>query len=422
MDNLASVTFWILLGLVVGQGLMVLGWLWVLVRRKAVAKSGDTPYCPKAAVVLCLRGSDPFLPDCIEALLDQDYPEYEVKIVVDCREDPAWEIVEEVIERRQATNVEMRPLKEPLSTCGLKCSSLVQAVSGLDESYEVVAQLDADTIPHPTWLRELVAPLADPRVGVSTGNRWYMPGDGTWGALVRYSWNAAAVVQMYLYGIPWGGTLATRAVVFRQSDLLDRWSNAFCEDTMLYQAMKEQGLRVAFVPSLMIVNRESCDLSNFLGFVTRQLLTARLYHPRWGAVVVHGIGTTLAMLSAICLSLAALSVGNYQAAAWAGGGLAVYLAAMPLLLIPMEAVVQSIVRARGESTAWLGGITPLKLAAIPLTQLVYPVALISAIFLRTVDWRGIRYRINGPFDIRMIEYRPYRSTREDRPDSRRCSV
>ena len=74
----------------------------------------------------------------------------------------------------------------------------------------MVALLDADTIPHRTWLRELVAPLADPRVGAATGNRWYMPAEAGWAGLVRYLWNAAAVVQMYCYGIAWGGTLALK--------------------------------------------------------------------------------------------------------------------------------------------------------------------------------------------------------------------
>jgi hypothetical protein len=74
-----------------------------------------------------------------------------------------------------------------------KCSSVTQAIERLDPSFEAVALLDAHTMPHRSWLRELVAPPADESVGAATGNRWYMPGGGSWGALVRYSWNAADV-------------------------------------------------------------------------------------------------------------------------------------------------------------------------------------------------------------------------------------
>src|SRR4029077_13226662 len=141
----------------------------------------------------------PFLTDCVDALLAQDYPFYDVRVIVDHLDDPAWRVVEEVVQRRGATNITTEALTSRRDTCSLKCSSVVQAISGLDESYKVVALLDADTIPHRTWLRELVAPLAAERVGAATGNRWYMPKEISWGSLVRYTWNSAAVVQMYFY-------------------------------------------------------------------------------------------------------------------------------------------------------------------------------------------------------------------------------
>jgi hypothetical protein len=38
---------------------------------------------------------------------------------------------------------------------------------------------------------------------------------------------------------------------------------------------------------------------------------------------------------------------------------------------------------------------------------VYPWALLAAMRMRTVDWRGVAYEIRGPWDVRMLEYRPY---------------
>ncbi len=154
-------------------------------------------------------------------------------------------------------------------------------------------------MPHPSWLGELTAPLADEHIGAATGNRWYMPGAGSWGAMVRYLWNAAAMVQMYWYEIPWGGTLAVKRKVIDELGLLDRWRNAFCEDTMLFRQLGKRGLRVKFVPSLMMVNREDCGLGACLSWIRRQLLTARLYHPLWPLVLLHGLGTTLVLAAAV---------------------------------------------------------------------------------------------------------------------------
>jgi GT2 family glycosyltransferase len=376
-------------------------------RRRRSSPAPGQP-CPKVAAILCLRGRDPFLEACLRALLNQDYPRYEVRVIVDCREDAAWQAVEAVAREYPAATLQIMPLTQPRRTCSLKCSSVVQAISALDESYDVAALLDADTVPHRTWLRELVAPLADPRVGATTGNRWYLPADASWAGLVRYLWNAAAIVQMYCYRIPWGGTLALKMQILRQSDLLDRWQRAFCEDTMLYGALRRQGFRVQFVPSLMMVNREACSMAGFFGWVRRQLLTARLYHPGWPAVVAHGLGTFLLLTFSAGLLLAALGTRHWGAVAWLAAGLACYLALLPCLLLLMEQSVRRIVRARGEPTAWLSAAAVAKIPpAILLTQGIYTAALVSALFLRNVQWRGIRYRVDGPWQIRMLEYRPY---------------
>jgi glycosyltransferase involved in cell wall biosynthesis len=406
MTTWAISLFWILLGLAVGQA--VLAWRFTRVLKRTARKPATDGPCPKTAVILCLRGPDPFLPACLEAVLSQDYPHYDLHIVVDSREDPAWAIAEQAVAAHGGHSVHMRALAAPGRTCSLKCSSLVQVVSELDDSYEAIAQLDADTIPHRTWLRELVAPLADERVAAATGNRWYVPAAVSWGSLVRRLWNTAAVVQMHCFRIPWGGTLALKLSVVRRSDLLERWSNALCEDTMLYSVLRRMGYRVAFVPSLMMVNREGCTLESFYRWVRRQLLTARLYHPAWGLVVGYGLSISVAHLMGVAAFGAAAIARNGHAAAWLVSGMALYWGIMVGLLAVIESGVRRNTQSRGEPLAGIQfSDVPRTLAAMLLTQGVYAAALLSAIFLRTVDWRGIRYRVDGPAKIRMIEYKPY---------------
>lgn len=406
MTLLAVVVFWVLVGLVVVQGVIVLLFTRTLLRRPP--QLPDDESCPKAAVVLCLRGTDPFLPATLEAVLELDYPDFELHVVVDDRGDPAWEVVQRVVKARRADHVHIMPLEDRLETCSLKCSSVVQAVSRLDESCEVVALLDADTIPHRTWLRELVQPLSDEHVGAATGNRWYMPEHPSLPALVRYVWNAAAAPQMWWYRIAWGGTLAVKTEVFRRGDLLDRWSNAFCEDTMLFRMLRRHGLQVAFVPTLMMINRESCDLGGFFRWVRRQLLTARLYHPGWWGVVLLGVSTTCWPMFALLLAAWSAATARWDVLAYALGGFALYECCMPLLLAPMERAVRRIARRREEPTSWTSpGLLWRYLAAIPLTQAVYAAALGSALTLRSVDWRGVHYQIDGPFRIRLVEYHPF---------------
>ncbi|MCG8651280.1 MAG: glycosyltransferase family 2 protein [Pirellulales bacterium] len=243
MYQAALILFWILLVLAVAQGILVIRfvialWRW---RRELISDS----HAPKAAVILCLRGGDPFLVDCISGLLGQDYPNYQIHVVIDHVDDPAHAILDSVLQQHAGAKITVHFLEPSLDTCSLKCASLVQTVQSLDESYQFVAQLDADTIPHPGWLRELATALADPNVGAATGNRWYMPDQPSIGSMIRYVWNAAAVVQMHAYNIAWGGTLAVKTHVLRETELLEQWGRAFCEDTMLFEFLKQRRLRLA---------------------------------------------------------------------------------------------------------------------------------------------------------------------------------
>ena len=227
-------------------------------------------------------------------------------------------------------------LTERLTTCTRKLASIVQALANVDGSYGIVAFLDSDTIPHATWLRELAAPLSDPRVGVSSGNRWYMPAELSAGSLVRYLWNAAAVVQMYCYGIAWGGSLAIQGEFLRRSDLRQRLANGFSDDTTICRAALAGGYRIAFSPSLVMVNRETCSVRGVFGFLQRQLLAVRLHNSWWGAVVGHGVITTAVTGFSFLLAATAAATANWSAATWAGATLIAYWAAMMLMALPLE--------------------------------------------------------------------------------------
>ncbi|NND99697.1 MAG: glycosyltransferase family 2 protein [Pirellulaceae bacterium] len=400
------------MGLAAAQALLVFRFVIALLRWKR--RLVDDVQAPNASVILCLRGGDPFLADCIKGLLSQDYPNFQVHVVVDHKDDPANSILHSLLPKHDSGDVTIHYLDPSVETCSLKCSSVVQAVRTLDRSCEFIAQLDADTVPHRTWLRELATALADDRVGAASGNRWYMPQSVTVGSMVRYVWNAAAVVQMHSYEIAWGGTLAVKMRVLRETNLLDKWSTAFCEDTMLFTFLRNENLRVAFVPSLMMVNRESCDLGGFFRWVCRQLLTAKLYHPAWLAVLGHGIITTVVPVFTLLLLIGAALVGNATAAIWLFAALACYQLAITVILLPMEYAIRKIVSSRGEQKDWMGvGGVCLFLAAVPLTQLVYAAALWSTSRLRSVIWRGIRYDIAGPWNIKRGAYRPYQSNAED---------
>jgi cellulose synthase/poly-beta-1,6-N-acetylglucosamine synthase-like glycosyltransferase len=395
--------------------------VFLLYLRLSQKKSLPDEQLPKTAVILCLRGADPFLTNCLRSLLNQNYPQYDLKLIVDSQEDPAWKIATDTIQEQRATNVQISPLRIARQNCSLKCSSLLQAVSELDDSYKVVALVDADTVVHRNWLRELVSPLAHPKVGATTGNRWYLPTGRYWGSLVRYVGNVSTVVQMYLFRIPWGGTLAVKTELLRQTGLLDKWGQAFNEDTMIRKVLQKHGMQVKFVPSLIMLNREECELPSLKYSLMRQLLCSRLYHPLWLAVISDAISSILQPTLVIVLFLAALLTGEWNVAALLFGCFSIYTLGLLFMMLVLEQGVQQVIRKHGEPMTKLSALTVLKmLIAIPLTQWVYGIAMVLSLGMRRVNWRGVSYQIKGPWGIRLVEYRPYELL--DQPGDRKVSI
>jgi cellulose synthase/poly-beta-1,6-N-acetylglucosamine synthase-like glycosyltransferase len=368
---------------------------------------------PKTTIILCLRGSDPFLADCITQLLKQDYPDYSLHIVIDNPQDPAWDVVRSAIATVQRSDqrtipVQINSLRTRYSTCSLKCSALLQAVSELAPDCEAVALVDADTVTHATWLQELVTPLQNPQVGATTGNRWYMPQEEGWGELTRYLWNSSVIVYMHKYTIPWGGSMAVRAEILRQPKLLQRWQHSLVEDVTLYQVLASQGLAVQPVLSTLMVNRESCTLPNFFRWLQRQFVFVRLYHPSWS----ESLGYNTVFLTTLLCTYGMLAVASlthhWQAAAWAGAILLINLSIGLLLLVSIHRQVCCNLALRGEVLTPLSGLALLKLLpALLLSQIFCGLALVSSQSIRQITWRGITYQIHGPNQIQLLQYDAY---------------
>ncbi len=376
--------------------------LWRFQRRRGCDES-----LPRAAIVMSVRGTDPQLAETIERLLYQDYPHYVIHIIADGEKDPAVEVIRGVIQRRGATNVSISFLRGRKTTCSLKCQALAQAIGELDDDCEVVAFIDGDALPYPAWLRDLVRPLSDTRVGVTTGNRWYAPATAHWGSLVRYFWNAGAIVQVWMNGIVWAGSMAMRTEVIREIGLVDGWGRALSVDATVGRLLHKHGYGVSFVPGVMLVNTESITLGRFMSWVQRQLVAAKSSGGGWIMVGLHTFALTAIQLVSFSLLVGGLVTGDHVVAGISGAALALFWGSSLVTTVTIEWLVRRVVRSYDGESRWLDGtkVAMLPLALI-LTYLVFPCLFVGASFRRKVAWRGIQYEILGGRAVRMIAYRP----------------
>ena len=360
---------------------------------------------PKLALVMPLRGADPFLDRTLEALSQLDYPDYAIRIIIDNRADPAWELVQQIIAKRGGDRIQVEELCDRRTTCSLKMSALIQAVSSLDASYDVVAIIDADAVPYPGWLRDMVRPFADPQVGATSGVRWFMPEETNTGSLVRYIWNAAAAAQMHAFGIAWGGSMAVRTSLLRDAGILEKWSRIMFEDTSTVNEVYRLGKKLEYVPAATLLNRESIDVAGCTRFISRQVVNARFYDRSWPAIAAYAWLSVLSLNGALVIGAAALLMRDAVAASAIGVALAVYAVGMSILLVAEEVVVRRVAQRRGEP------IRPLSwklIGAGLLTHYVYLTSVAMALRVTEIEWRGIKYSVGGPRTVNLQHYTPYR--------------
>jgi cellulose synthase/poly-beta-1,6-N-acetylglucosamine synthase-like glycosyltransferase len=396
------------------QGVVVLRYAFML--RAAPRPTPPDDQLPKAAVVLSLRGVDPYFADSLATLLDQNYPRYDVHIVVDNQQDEAWQAIEAARSGDVHGRMHVQVLANPGSTCSLKNSALIQVVQSLDDSYEALAFFDGDAAPHRDWLRDMVAPLAELGVGAATGNRWYCPRQTHCGSLVRYVWNIGAVVQMWMNRIVWAGSMAITAEAIRESRLLDVWRRSMSTDSVVLSQLRKAGYSVAVVPEAIMVNREEISLSQFVRWLGRQMLMVRLYHPGWLLVVLQTLFIAVLQLAAAALMLSSAVTQHWWPGLIAASALALYwgTSCVFVWVVDRATIVRLARRRESVEPLALANLPRLMLAMI-LANIAFPWAMLSAMTRREVEWRGIKYHVKGPFQVEMARYLPYQSNANDLP-------
>lgn len=371
----------------------------------------------RAAVLLAVRGSDPSFADCIASLIQQSHDDFEIHVVVDSETDPAWDAIHRVQDQLpEGIALKAHLMTQPLKTCGLKCSSLIYGFEQIKSDPEYLVLVDSDVVVHRHWLRELIAPLRDERVGVVTGNQWFDPAESAGAAsLVRSLWNAGAIVPTVMFRNPWAGSLAMRVHDVKRSELIETWKKSIVDDGPIRTAFEPLGLETRFVPSLVMVNRESCTGAYVLKYVRRMLTWSRMYEQTFINTVIHAAITSVLMLSVLAVGIAgALTASDWQISAIAGAALMIGAMLNAAGYMVVRLPIARTYRRRGQPLTSISLPRLLALVVLtPVTQLVYAWSVVRALTTRTVSWREARYQVNGSNECRLLEYKPFLAPETD---------
>jgi ceramide glucosyltransferase len=376
----------------VWQGLQWLGYA----RRRAMTDPGF--YAPRTAVLCSCKGLEPGLERNLTALTEFDHQNYETFFVLASESDPACAIVKRVAasSRTKAHVV----IAEKPENCGEKVNNLRVAIEQLPADFEFLAFADSDGRPGKSWLKKLVAPLADARLGATTTMRWLVPNRGNLATLLLAAWNAPIVTMLSEKGknFCWGGGMAIRRSVFDQIEVLEGWRNSVSDDYSLTRALHRARRSIMFLPECLTLSYVETDFAGLLEFTNRQILITRVYaQEMWGFGFATHVVYCLTLVLGISLTLGDL-IATLPAFHHA------ILTFLPVLLgmIRSSTRVAGVTEVLPASRAQIMGQSWIYILLTIFIPFLYVVNFVTSLITRKIRWRSITYELISPEQTRIL--------------------
>jgi ceramide glucosyltransferase len=349
---------------------------WRFFQHSADSAAPDLGFTPPVSILKPVKGLDPDAYDNFASFCRQDYPKYEIVFCVGDRSDPVLPIIEKVM-----TDFPERDIRVLFGTGREATNDKVAKLARLakEARYETLVINDSDVRAEPMYLRTVVAPLADPKVGAVTC--FYTPTDEK--TLVQklqtvgmYSdFYAGIVVAWQLDGVKFalGPTIATSRARLAGFGGYEMIENRPADDLLVGRLIAEQGYEVKLIPYSVHTVADFQSLRDLFLKRLRWIVVMRHMRP-WGHL---GLIFTLGLPWS--LAAVALSPSVEVAVAFVG----TYLG----LRIAMTLQIAS--WGLKQPASWLG------LALIPVWDAMAFVIWLASFTRSTIRWRDRDYYIRN---------------------------
>jgi len=333
----------------------------------------DTNFTPPISCLKPIKGLDIEAYENYSSFCRQDYPEYEILFCAD-PDDPAFPLVEKLI--REFPERKIRLLSgSGRNAINDKVARLVRLTA--EAKYDIFVITDGDVRVGPEYLRTVVSPLRDPKVGaatclyVSTKETNLVEELQSIGMISDFF--ASTMVAWNLDGIKFtfGQTIVTRRESVQAYGGYTVIENRPADDVYAGRLVAEQGYEVKLLPYVVQSVADFHSFKDLLHKRIRWMTVQRLMRP-WGHVgLIFTFGLPWALLAVAAHPTPWVALG--------------YLGGYALCRIVMTWLVG--VWGMKQHGVWK------KIPLIPVWDAIAFLLWIASFARKTIRWRGVDYFI-----------------------------
>lgn len=341
---------------------------------------------PSARVYVTCKGAPPSLAENAKALLAQRYA-------------GSWSVVFVTPDARDPAAVLLRGLQAPapeVLCSGVvperssgQAADLVWALAADKPGADVLVFADADGLVSEDWLAELVAPLADPAVGVSSVGAVPVPRALDAVGLLRAAWVAAGLPFFADWGFVCGQSMAILRRDFEEWGVAAAWSRCVGDDFVLARLARAWDRRPRLAFRALPADRSGGGAGAVWAVLNKWAVYFRVHAPALWTWAV--LGTVFKVYCAV-RGLWPRPQPVLLVALW--GGDAIYLF---VVLSWLSLTRPTAFAGLPGGALTLAGTSALAAAVLPWVYL----SNLAASLTSRVRWAGRTYRIFGPLDVRV---------------------
>jgi ceramide glucosyltransferase len=257
----------------------------------------DAP--PPVSVLKPVRGLDRASYDNFASFCCQDYPEYEVVFAVADESDPATEVVRRLIARHPERSIRLL-----IGAPDLGSSSKVNKLCRLarEARHDLLVISDSDIRVTPEYLKAVVDPFRDPRVGavtcLYTGTSDGHLTDDLEALGIATDFTSGVLASWQLEGVRFtlGATMATTRQRLEEIGGFEALVDFLADDFQLGYRIAALGYRVALAPYVVSSECAAETLHDYVQHQLRWSTTVRHSRPLGygGLLLTHGLPWALA--------------------------------------------------------------------------------------------------------------------------------